>query len=60
MMSAVSCAYIWTENKILYSIIYTATAIMIEQTVINGVCDSYKWYYKNINARNVINLVHGI
>ena len=29
-------------------------AVVVKQTVINGICDSYKWYHKNINAKFLI------
>ena len=30
------------------------TVIIVKQIVINGICDSYKWYHKNINTSYVI------
>ena len=46
MMYEVSRKYIINENKILYLMLCTIV-ITIDQTVINGKYDSYK-YYKNI------------
>ena len=31
------------------------TVITVKQTVINGVCDNYKWYHTQINANCMIN-----
>ena len=54
MTYAILHTYIIHENEILYLKLHK-TVIMIKQIVINGKCDSYKWYRTNINASYVIN-----
>ena len=50
MMYAVSRTYISNENEIIYLILHPV--ITVKQTVINGICDSYKWYHTNINIKH--------
>ena len=50
MTYAILHTYIIHENEILYVMLHKKV-ITIKQTVINGKCDSYKYYHKNINVR---------
>ena len=52
MTYAVSHTYIKSEKR---NIIVDDTYICyVKQTVVNSICDSYKWYHANINASYVI------